>query len=184
MKCIWIESHYKSSLRITAIIVLLICVRLPISHEARYSIQGNASGKNPTFLLPFCQRPAFISRKQLKFWGPKALSHLAGITKAWVRLAVTGHDLQPWPTSMGSSLSLVFPKANSITNCKNPAVKLFPRGAECLSPLWGHTVGIPQLLVGCQSPLPPWLHKYRAVQLEGKRTGDLVFPPLNLHLDC
>lgn len=33
----------------------------------------------------------------------------------------------------------LFPRANSIINCKNPAVKSSPGGAECLSPLHEHT---------------------------------------------
>lgn len=73
---------------------------VPTSHEARYPIQGNFSGKKK-ILLPFHQRPGFISCKQLKFWVTKALSHLAEITKACFRLTVTGHDLQPLPMFQG-----------------------------------------------------------------------------------
>lgn len=88
-----------------AIYLSKTCV--PTSHEARYPIQENFSGgkkKIKKILLPFHQRPGFISCKQLKFWATKAPSHLAEITKACFWLTVTGHDLQPLLVFQGFSL--------------------------------------------------------------------------------
>lgn len=124
-----------------AIYLSKTCV--PTSHEARYPIQENFSGgkkKNKKNSPPFSPKTWFYLLQTAEILGnqgpkPSGRNHQG--------MFLT-HCHRSWPTTIAGvpglfPLPLVFPKANSITNWKNPAVKFSPHGAECLSPLQEYT---------------------------------------------
>lgn len=120
-------------------------------------------------ILPFHQRPGFISCKQLKFWGTKALSHLAETTKAFfdsLSQVMTYNHCQ-WSRAFFSSPCLPQSKLNY--KLQKSCSEIFPLwGWKSVTSVRAHFVRIPQLLASCQSQLHQGLQKYWAVQVGGQ----------------
>lgn len=155
--------------------MLFICPRLvfqPAMKQGTLSREiflGGKKEKKYILLLPFHQRPGFISCKQLKFWGTKALSHLAEITKACFWLTVTGHDLQPLPMFQGFFSSPCLPQSKLNYKLEKSCSEILPSwGWMSVTSVRTHFIRIPQLLVSCQSQLHQRLQKYWAAQVGGQ----------------
>lgn len=168
-----------------AIYLFKTCV--PTSHEARYPIQENFSGgKKKKILSSLFTKDLVLSLANSWNSGqpkPQAI---------WQKSPRHVFDsLSQVMTYNHCQCSRAFPSSPCLPQSKLN-YKLEKSCSE-IFPSWGwmsvtfariHFIRIPQLLVSCQSQLHQWLRNIEQFRLEGKGTGDLLFLPLNLSLDC